>query len=128
MDEFKSLEDVKKYVIAGIDDCVEYLIGVAADIDREIFVVRAAGIEELPKYINTTSRPAQVLVKSILSSTRIEDLDPFLEVLSDHAFNAQDYKEIGMNDGQLQTFSSLADGLGMKIESQRANSAIYAWD
>jgi hypothetical protein len=128
METFESIEDLKKYITSHIDDCVEWLILQAGEHDREIRVVRACDFEDLPKYLNTSSVPATLIVKSRLEDKRIEDLDSFLEVLFNVEHGVEDYKEIGMNDGQLQTLADLAGKIGMKEEAARATSAIYSWD
>jgi hypothetical protein len=121
-------EEMKLIVSTGINDGCDYIVQKASSYDREIFVILAAELEELPKFINTVSKPAQLVLQSRLADKQIEDYDPFLEVLFDQAFGPEEYKEIGMNDGSLQTFNTWANALGMKEEAARASSAVYSWD
>ena len=128
MENFDSLEDVKEHIRQGIDDCVEYVVSLAASYNSEIRVVQACSMEDLPKYLNTVSKPAQEIVKSRLNGSKVMDFDPFLEVLFDVDFDYSEYRDLGVNDGALQTFSTLASRLGMDEESKRAASAVYSYD
>ena len=129
MEQFQSFEDIKKHIIEGINDCVDYLIGFAADYDSELMQVKKASEEELPKLVNVNSYAAQALLQARLEGSNYpKDMDPFLEVLFDVGMNVDQNREIGANDGALQTFSTMADRLGMTEESKRATSAVYCWD
>ena len=121
-------EEIRKYVTDGIDSCCDFVISTVSDLDEEVCKVRIADAEELPLLVNVKSPSAQELLKANLSDVKVSNFEPFLDVMQDNAFDMEDYRNVGTNDGMLTVFADWADSLGMVEEAIRARSAVYSFD
>jgi len=122
------LEDLKKKIADDVDSYCDFVIQTAADIDDDLGEVIYAEVEDLPKFVNVKSNAAKVFIAAQLSGEKVQDFQPFLDLMFDYVFNMEDYRNVGMNDGALSALADVADLLDMKDVASRARSAIYSLD
>ena len=120
--------DIRKKIIDEIDSCCDFVISTVGDLDEEVCKVLISEGEELPLLVNVKSPAAQALLKANLSDMKISNLQPFMDIMQDNAFDMEDYRNIGVNDGMLTILAEWADSLGMVDDAARARSAIYSYD
>lgn len=127
MDKFKNLDDVRAWVKREIEDGRDFIICKAKGINGELQDIDEASLDDLPKYINTNLDSSKALLKHRLEGTPL-NLEPLLQLMYDTAFDEEEYKQIGDNDGSLVTLASLANKLGMTDQAELAMEAVYSYD
>jgi len=128
MDNFETLDDVRAWVKAQVDDGREFILLKAQGLRVELKeIAEAPPLKELPKFINTELEASQALLKHRLNGEPL-DYSALLQLMYDTNWDAEDYKQIGDNDGSLITLCDLANKLGMTAEAERAMEAVYAYD
>lgn len=121
-------ENIRKKIIDEIDSCCDFVISTVGDLDEEVCKVLTSEGEELPLLVNVKSPAAQELLRSNMSDVKVSNFQPFLDVMQDNAFDMEDYRNIGVNDGMLTILAEWADSMGMVDDAARARSAVYSYD
>lgn len=121
-------ENIRKKIIDEIDSCCDFVISTVGDLDEEVCKVLTSEGEELPLLVNVKSPAAQELLRSNMSDVKVSNFQPFLDIMQDNAFDMEDYRNIGVNDGMLTILAEWADSMGMVDDAARARSAVYSYD
>lgn len=127
---FDDLDDVRELVKENIKDLRNYIIEKAEATDNELEKVINAEEKELPKLINVKSLAAQEYLKHRLRNKGCDiepllNLELFLDIIYSTALDSDDYKDLGINDGQICETARLAYMLGMENEAKKAYEAKY---
>lgn len=121
-------EAIKKKIEDYVDSYCDYVISTTARINEDVRKVLESDIDDLPLLINMGTPAAQKLLAVRLADEKVQDHQPFTEVMSNHVFNMEDYRNIGVNDGALMAMADMADLFGMEDVARRARFAVYSYE
>lgn len=122
------MDDIRKWITTEIDYCVDHITHMAYNRNAELADVCTASVNDLPKFINSSSSSVQEILKDRLAGNEVLNLEPILQVLYDSSFKSDEYKRIGENDGMLHILAKLANKFEMTSEADRAHEAMYSVD
>lgn len=84
--------------------------------------------DKLVLYTNDADALTREIVKRRLAKEPVDVPEMWLKALYDVAFDAEEYKDIGVRDGILQMIQLVANKLGHKTKAKRAISLMYHAD
>ena len=124
-------EPLKKKLVAWLKDelenCEEYLAEKAYAKSADYVTVLEASLPDLGLMINETGLKGDMM-KARMRGEDIRTPGWHIQALSDEAFNFEEYKALGKNDGTLRTIGHILDMIGQKKLSLRAYAAMYNGD
>jgi len=112
-----------------LDNCEDFLRRQAHTRNQSFLRILACCKENLPAMLlDILTDKEIVLIEARLKGINIDTPQYHIQALWDVAFDYEDYKAIGYNDGQLSIVSLIASTLGDKELSERASNAMYNQD
>jgi hypothetical protein len=128
----KRIESIKKLALEMLETAKEFIQEQAkGHSESALKEVLAFDKETLPTYINkyNTMKLNIKIAKAILNGEDVtKNPDFVMQSLYDCAFDVDDYKAIGVNDGILLTLSQIFNKLGMHKKALEAISWGYSID
>lgn len=126
---FKERTLLLKKMESRLDSCKAYMVEIATS-KTELEDVLSIPFEDLATRISGENGNITSIIKARIDGRSREEIenDPnlILPLLWDTEFSMVEYKQIGMNDGELHTLSDVFSTLGEEEKAKEAYSWIYS--
>jgi len=116
----ETLQTLTKKLLSTLDGCIEFLEDTAKELNDDFKEAVSASEEDLPLLIiNNEWAGKRVKGEDLL------DPETLIDVLANEAMEADVYRRVGMNDGELYVLMDIFEILGMEEEKKKAFAYIY---
>lgn len=118
---------LKDLLLFRLEECKEFLSELAMSKNSALKEVLDIPFDDLPTYINEVSENKREMVLALLRKEDIKKDHNFVcQSLWDVEFDADEYKNIGWNDGTLATLRSIFEILGEEEKQKECTEWIYS--
>lgn len=124
------MDNIVEYLIDRLDLCENYLRDLCVDKSEAFNRLVSTKREDLPTLINEPSPLGPWACERLKDPTEEEWDTPecWIEFLNDEEMSYDEYRGLGVNDGELQSIAGIFNEMGMEKEAQRALMCQYSCD
>jgi hypothetical protein len=121
----KLLKTIEENLDGWIESQEMWLSEKAHNATKDFDTVSSMPIEELPTHINEKTFFGRLCIDR-LAGRELDTPENWMEVLHDVEFDCEDYKNIGVGDGQMDICSTVYNLLGKEDKAKKAMSLRYS--
>ena len=121
------IEELKEYLTLRLGFCEEALKDTCLNLSSDFKKLIETKKEDLPLLLNVGGALGEWASKR-LKTDEWETPECYIEFLSNTSMNYTQYRDVGINEGELACLKSIFLKLDMGKEAQRAYCSIYSCD